>query len=278
MSTRANHDLRVEGLSLGYDGSLVLDSLDLAVADASITVIVGPNASGKSTLLRGMARLLKPDAGRVVLDGSDIRSINTKQLARWLGLLPQQPTAPEGITVGDLVGRGRFPHQGWLRQWSAGDDAAVALALAETATTELVDRRVDELSGGQRQRVWIAMVLAQEPDILLLDEPTTFLDVHHQVEVLDLLHDLNRARGTTTVMVLHDLNMAARYADDIVVMSRGRIIATGTPEEVLTAETVAEAFEIECIVVPDPVTRSPMVIPFGRFHRPGEVEFGGDIG
>ena len=277
MTARAHHDLRVEGLSLGYDGARVVDSLDLAIADASITVIVGPNASGKSTLLRGMARLLKPDAGRVVLDGRDIRSLDTKVLARWLGLLPQQPTAPEGITVGDLVGRGRFPHQGWLRQWSAADDAAVALALAETGTADLVDRRVEELSGGQRQRVWIAMVLAQEPDILLLDEPTTFLDVRHQVEVLDLLHDLNRARGTTTVMVLHDLNLAARYADDIVVMSRGSVIAHGPPAAVLTAEIVAAAFGMECIVLPDPVTSSPMVVPFGRFHRPGGVEIPSDI-
>ena len=260
------HTLDARGLGLSYDGRPVVRDLDLAIPPGAITVIVGPNACGKSTILRGMARLMKPDAGVVQLDGRDIRSIASKQLATWVGLLPQQPIAPDGITVGDLVARGRYPHQGWLRQWTAADEAAVAHALDVTDTLSIGDRRVEELSGGQRQRVWIAMALAQQTDILLLDEPTTFLDVTHQIEVLDLLHELNTTRGTTIVMVLHDLNLAARYADHIVVMSQGAIVTSGSPREVITEETVATAFGMDCLVIDDPVCGSPMVVPRGRFH------------
>jgi len=260
-------ELGAEGIRLAYDGRVIVDDLTVSIPSGKTTVIVGPNACGKSTLLRGLARLMRPAAGRVLLDGADIHSIPTKQLARSLGLLPQQPLAPDGITVADLVGRGRYPHQGVFRQRSAGDDAAVARALEQTSTLELASRPVEELSGGQRQRVWIAMALAQQPDILLLDEPTTYLDVAHQVEVLDLLHDLNKTRGTTVVMVLHDLNLAARYADHLIVMAGGAIVTEGTPAEVISVDTVRSAFGLDSVVVSDPVCGSPMVIPFGRFHR-----------
>jgi iron complex transport system ATP-binding protein len=263
------HDYRATELTLAYDGRRVIENLDLRVADGKITVIVGANASGKSTLLRGIARLLKPVAGTVTLDGRDIQSANSKWMATLVGLLPQQPVAPEGITVSDLVSRGRYPHQGWFRQWSSTDDATVARAMEATGTLDLATRTVDELSGGQRQRAWIAMALAQETDILLLDEPTTFLDVTHQVEVLDLLTDLNRERGTTVVMVLHDLNLAARYADELVVMAGGRIVAQGAPGEVLTEAVVRSAFSLESRILADPVSGSPMVVPIGRFHSDG---------
>jgi iron complex transport system ATP-binding protein len=260
------HELRAVGLSLGYDGKTIVDTLDLTIEPGRVTVIVGANASGKSTLLRGIARLLRPEKGEVVLDGADISSLSSKKVATVVGLLPQQPIAPDGITVSDLVGRGRYPHQGWFRQWSSSDDAIVADALAATDTLGLAERRLEELSGGQRQRVWIAMALAQDPDILLLDEPTTFLDVTHQIEVLDLLLELNRERGTTVVMVLHDLNLAARYADRLVVMSKGQIIAAGSPSQTLTEAVVGDAFGLEARIVPDPVCGSPMVVPIGRFH------------
>ncbi|MCU1544747.1 MAG: iron dicitrate transporter ATP-binding protein [Microbacteriaceae bacterium] len=263
------HELRAAGLRLGYDGRVVIPDLDLVVPDGKVSVIVGANASGKSTLLRGIARLMKPEAGRVLLDGRDIHSLPTAKVATVLGLLPQQPLAPDGITVADLVGRGRHPHQGWFSQWSPADDAAVARALGATDTLALADRRVDELSGGQRQRVWIAMALAQETDILLLDEPTTFLDVAHQIEVLDLLVELNRERGTTVVMVLHDLNLAARYADHLVVMAEGRITMSGRPADVLTPAVVFDAFRLDCLVIDDPVSGAPLIVPRGRFHRGG---------
>jgi len=260
------HELTAAGLSLGYDGVRIVHELDLMIEPGAVTVIVGANASGKSTLLRGLARLLPPQAGRVTLDGRDIAGLPSRQVATVVGLLPQQPIAPEGIGVADLVGRGRYPHQGWFRQWSSTDDAIVAAAMAATDTLELAPRRMEELSGGQRQRVWIAMALAQKPDILLLDEPTTFLDVTHQIEVLDLLHELNHEQGTTVVMVLHDLNLAARYADRLVVMRHGRIVAEGSPTDVLTEQVVQEAFGLTARIIADPVCGSPMVVPIGRFH------------
>ena len=260
------HVFEASGLTLGYDSRRIVTDLDLTVAAGRITVIVGANASGKSTTLRGMARLLRPASGVVSLDGRDIRSLPAKDVARVVGILPQSPIAPEGITVGDLVGRGRYPHQGWFRQWSPADDLAVTDALTVTSSLELVGRRMEELSGGQRQRVWIAMALAQDPDILLLDEPTTFLDVRHQLDVLDLLAGLNRTRRTTVVMVLHDLNLAARYADELVVMAEGRIIANGSPADVLTADLVRDAFGLEAVIAADPVCGTPMVVPIGKFH------------
>ncbi|MFB2597484.1 ABC transporter ATP-binding protein [Herbiconiux sp. P17] len=264
-----SHELRADGIALGYEGRRVVDALDLVIPDGRVTVIVGPNACGKSTLLRALARLMRPEEGVATLDGTDVHKYPSKQLATVLGLLPQQPIAPEGITVADLVGRGRFPRQGLFRQWTAADDEAVAHALRSTGIEDLSGRHIEELSGGQRQRVWIAMALAQQTDILLLDEPTTFLDVTHQIEVLDLLQELNQERGTTVVMVLHDLNLAARYADHLVVMSAGRIVAEGTPRDVISASLVKEAFGLESLVIDDPVSGSPMVVPMGRFHGRG---------
>jgi iron complex transport system ATP-binding protein len=263
------HTLAVESATIGYDERIVVHDMTLEIPTGRITTIVGANACGKSTLLRAMARLLKVKAGRVLLDGTPIDDLPSRQVATLLGLLPQTPISPEGIDVADLVGRGRYPHQGWFRRWTAEDDVAVEEALAATDTLDLADRPVDELSGGQRQRVWIAMALAQQTDVLLLDEPTTFLDVAHQVEVLDLLTDLNRTRGTTIVMVLHDLNLAARYTDNLVALRAGRLVAQGPPSEVVTAELVEEVFGMAAQVVPDPVSGTPLVVPVGRHHSSG---------
>jgi iron complex transport system ATP-binding protein len=259
--------LVAEEVSLGYGERTVVDRLSVRVPDRAVTVIVGANACGKSTLLRGMARLLRPTSGAVLLDGTAIHRQPTRQVARSLGLLPQSPVTPEGVTVADLVGRGRHPHQGPFRRWSTSDERAVAEALELTDTADLAGRVVDELSGGQRQRVWIAMALAQETELLLLDEPTTFLDLAHQVEMLDLLADLNARRGTTVVMVLHDLNLAARYAGHLVAMCEGRVVAEGAPEAVVTEQVVSDVFGLECRVVTDPVSRTPLVVPVGRHHR-----------
>ncbi len=258
--------LTAEGVTLGYGDRTIVDSLDLSLPPGKVTAIVGANACGKSTLLKAMARLLSPTTGQVLLDGKAIHRMPTKQVARVLGLLPQSPVAPDGIAVSDLVSRGRHPHQGALSRWTRADDDAVARALDATDTAHLADRHVDQLSGGQRQRVWIAMALAQETDVLLLDEPTTFLDISHQIDVLDLLTDLNRERGTTVAMVLHDLNLAARYADHLVAMAQGRIVAAGDPTEVLTEDTVQEVFGLRSRVVPDPLTGRPMIVPIGRHH------------
>ncbi|MEP7764296.1 ABC transporter ATP-binding protein [Sanguibacter sp. 25GB23B1] len=261
-----SHTLLVEDLTLGYGDRTVVEHLDLAVPPGKVTAIVGANACGKSTLLRSMSRLLAPRSGHVLLDGKEVHSMPAKQLARTLGLLPQSPIAPEGITVADLVGRGRNPHQGMFSRWSHADDVAVAAALDATETAALADRPVDELSGGQRQRVWIAMALAQQTDLLLLDEPTTFLDVSHQVEVLDLLTDLNRSRGTTIVMVLHDLNLAARYADHLIALADGRLHSAGDPADVLTEETVRAVFGLDSQVIVDPTSGKPLMLPIGRHH------------
>jgi iron complex transport system ATP-binding protein len=263
-----DHRLEAAEVTLAYGDRTVVERLSLEIAPGRITAIVGANGCGKSTLLRALARLIAPMQGSILLDGEPIGSRASKHIARVLGLLPQSPIAPEGITVADLVGRGRHPHQRLLARWNTHDYEAVGAALAATGTTDLAERSVDELSGGQRQRVWIAMALAQETDILLLDEPTTFLDVAHQIEVLDLLAELGRDRGTTIVMVLHDLNLAARYADEIVAMQGGRIIANGPPSQVLDAELVEQVFGIRSHVIDDPVSGSPLVVPIGR-HRVG---------
>ncbi len=268
------HDLRAEDLCLAYDAKVVVDGLSLAIPRGRITVIVGANACGKSTLLRGLARLLKPKAGTVHLDGESISRLPTREVATRLGILPQSPVAPEGLTVADLVARGRYPHQRWFRQWSADDEAAVAAALEATGTADLAARPVDELSGGQRQRAWIAMALAQGTPILLLDEPTTFLDLAHQVEVLDLLGELNATEGRTVVLVLHDLNQACRYAHHLVAMVDGAIVAQGAPTDVVSEELVGEVFGLECRVVPDPVAATPLVIPVGARHRRPLVDAG----
>ncbi|QSB14652.1 ABC transporter ATP-binding protein [Natronosporangium hydrolyticum] len=256
--------LRTDGLRLGYDGALVIDDLTVSVPAGRITALVGPNGCGKSTLLRGMARLLRPARGAVLLDGADIAQLPAKQLARQLGLLPQSPTAPEGLLVADLVARGRYPHQSWLSQWSRDDEAAVTQALAMTGAEELRDRVVDELSGGQRQRVWIAMALAQQTDTLLLDEPTTFLDMSYQVEVLELLRRLNRDEGRTIVVVLHDLNQACRYADELVALADGAVVAQGPPTQIVDEDLVRRVFAIDCRIIDDPVSHTPLVVPMGR--------------
>ncbi|OLT37979.1 iron dicitrate ABC transporter ATP-binding protein [Actinomadura sp. CNU-125] len=266
-----SHSLAAEGLTLGYGDRVVVESLDLTVPPGEITVVVGANACGKSTLLRSLSRLLAPRTGRVVLDGKLVHRMPAKELARTLGLLPQSPIAPEGITVLDLVSRGRHPHQGMFARWNGKDDEAVAAALEATRTTDLADRAVDELSGGQRQRVWIAMALAQQTDLLLLDEPTTFLDPSHQIDVLDLLTDLNGTRGTTIVMVLHDLNLAARYADHLIALADGNVHASGTPAEVLTEDTVRTVFDLDSRIIEDPVSGRPLMLPIGRHNVRAEI-------
>ena len=267
-STTLASRLQARELSLAYDDRTIVENLSVDVPTGQISVVVGANACGKSTLLRGLARLLRPSAGQVLLDGTDIHRTPTRAVAQKLGLLPQSPTCPEGVTVVDLVGRGRHPHQGRFHRWNSADEKAVTRALETTGTLELAERVVDELSGGQRQRVWIAMALAQETDLLLLDEPTTYLDVAHQIEVLDLLVELNRSRGTTVVMVLHELNLAARYADHLIAMRDGEIVASGKPAEVITESAVRRVFGMDCQVITDPIARTPMVIPIGRHHRP----------
>jgi iron complex transport system ATP-binding protein len=258
------HTLSAEHLRLAYERVDVISDLSVTIPAGRITVIVGANACGKSTLLRGLARLLKPRAGAVYLDGESIHRLPTKEVARRLGILPQSPIAPDGITVADLVMRGRYPHQAWFRQWSAADEQAVAAAMAATETLDISDRPVDELSGGQRQRAWIAMALAQDTGIMLLDEPTTFLDISHQVEVLDLLTHLNQRHGRTIVLVLHDLNQACRYSHHLIAMRSGSIVAEGEPAEVVTCKLVEEVFDLRCKLVPDPVSGTPMVVPIGR--------------
>lgn len=255
--------LVADSVDLGYGERLVVSGLSLAIQSGLVTAIVGPNACGKSTLLRALARIITPNQGQVVLDGEDIHSLPTKEVARRLGLLPQTPIAPDGILVADLVARGRSPHQTLFQQWSTADEAAVMAALEATETLDLAERPVDELSGGQRQRVWIAMTLAQETPILLLDEPTTFLDITHQVELLDMVSSLNRERGRTVVMVLHDLNMACRYAQYLVAMRDGRIVTEGPPEDVMTETTVREVFDLDSVVIADPVRGTPLVVPRG---------------
>lgn len=261
MSDDQKSRLQAEKVRLAYDNLVVIEDLDLAIPDSEITVIVGPNACGKSTLLRALARLLRPGSGQVVLDGSEIHSLPSKEVARRLGLLPQSPISPEGILVVDLVARGRTPHQKLFQQWSDADEHAVRSALEATATLHLADRPVDELSGGQRQRVWIAMALAQETDLLLLDEPTTYLDITHQVEVLDLIDRLNTEQGRTVVVVLHDLNLACRYASHVVAMRDGEIVMSGTPSDVITAESVKDVFGLDSVVIEDPISGTPLVVP-----------------
>lgn len=255
--------LAATGLRVRYGDRTVIDDLTLDVPAGKVTTIIGPNGCGKSTLLRALSRLLKPAAGVVRLEGKDIRGLRTKEVAKVLGLLPQAPTAPEGLTVGDLVARGRHPHQSWLRQWSSEDEDHVAEALELTGMLDLADRPVDELSGGQRQRVWISMTLAQGTELLLLDEPTTYLDLAHAIEVLDLVDRLQEDLGRTVVMVLHDLNLAIRYSDHLVVMRDGRIIATGPPSAVITAELLHDAFGLHAAVIEDPITGGPLVVPIG---------------
>jgi iron complex transport system ATP-binding protein len=270
--------LRAEHATIGYHRRPISTDLSVSIPDGSFTVIIGPNACGKSTLLRALSRLLSPSSGQVILDGREIRSYKAKEVARRLGLLPQTSHAPDGIRVADLVARGRYPHQGLIRQWTAADERAVADAMAATGVTDLSGRLVDELSGGQRQRVWVAMALAQQTELLLLDEPTTFLDIAHQIELLELFTDLHLA-GRTLVAVLHDLNQAARYATHLIAMRDGRVVGEGPPERIVTAELVEAVFGIPCLVAPDPVTGLPAVTPLGRDRAPSRPPpVGKDVG
>ncbi|KUL23342.1 ABC transporter ATP-binding protein [Actinoplanes awajinensis] len=256
------------GMTLAYDKRVIAEDLSVEIPDGSFTVIIGPNACGKSTLLRALSRLLKPTVGTVLLDGSDVHTLPTRTVARTLGLLPQSSTAPDGITVAELVARGRYPHQGLLRRWSAQDEQVVTESMAATGVGDLAGRNVDELSGGQRQRVWIAMALAQQTPLLLLDEPTTYLDIAHQIEVLDLCAELHERQGRTLVAVLHDLNHAARYATHLIAMRGGKVAKSGVPGEVLTAELVEDVFGLPCRVIDDPETGTPLVVPAARKRTP----------
>jgi iron complex transport system ATP-binding protein len=256
--------LTTRRLTLAYDGNVIIQGLDLAIPQGQITTLVGPNGCGKSTLLRGMARLLKPKGGTVYLEGDAIAHLPTKELAKRLGILPQSPTAPEGLTVRELVAQGRYPHQNWLQQWSREDELKVEEAIATTHLHDFANRPLDTLSGGQRQRAWIAMALAQNTDILLLDEPTTYLDLAHQIEVLDLLHDLNTQQGKTIIMVLHDLNQAGRYADHLIALKAGTVYAQGNPREVMTESLVREVFGLKSRIIRDPVVGTPLCIPISR--------------
>lgn len=258
--------LQANNIFAGYDKKIINDDISILIPKNKISVIIGANACGKSTLLKTMARLIQPSSGNITLDGKKISEIPSKELARSLGLLPQSPIVPEGITVADLVSRGRFPYQSFLKGLGKKDYEVVEEALEIMGITDIANRCVDELSGGQRQRVWIAMALAQETDILLLDEPTTYLDITYQIEILDLLTDLNRKKGTTIVMVLHDINLSARYADYIFALRKGKLISEGSPSEIITEDLIKDVFDLDCTVISDPVSGTPFIVPQGRHH------------
>lgn len=255
--------LRAQNVSLGYDGRNVIQDLSLAVLDGKVTSIIGPNGCGKSTLLRGLGRLLPAREGQITLDGLPLNTQSTRHVATQLSILPQTPTAPSGLTVADLVSRGRHPRQKWYQQFSVADRALVGNALRDTGILDLADCALDDLSGGQRQRAWISMILAQETEILLLDEPTTYLDLAHQVDVLELVRSLNLNHNRTVVMVLHDISLASRYSDHMVVMREGTIVAEGNPNDVVTVERLRQVFGLFAEVVAEPTAGRPHVIPLG---------------
>jgi iron complex transport system ATP-binding protein len=256
--------LRAEALQVGYGERVVLAGLEVTIGGGGITALVGPNGSGKSTLLKTLARLLKPSAGAVYLDGVAITRLPTAAVARQLAILPQGPVAPAGLTVSELVEQGRYPHAGALRMLRRQDHEAIAEALELTGMRDFAGRPLDSLSGGERQRAWIALALAQVTPVLLLDEPTTFLDIGHQLEVLQLVRRLNVERGMTVILVLHDLNQAARYASRMVALNNGEIVADGPPAAVLTPKLLAEVFGIEAHILQDPVTGTPVCLPYAN--------------
>ncbi|WP_194709675.1 ABC transporter ATP-binding protein [Radiobacillus deserti] len=258
------HELSTSSLRLGYEDTIIIDDLDITIPIGKITVLIGSNGCGKSTLLRSLARLLKPHGGSVVLDGKDLVTLSTEEVAKRLAILPQSSIAPEGLTVLQLVKQGRYPYQNWINQWSQEDEKAVRFSLKVTNTEGLIEKKVSTLSGGQKQRVWLAMTLAQDTNIVLLDEPTTFLDVSHQIEILDLLYDLNKKQGKTIVMVLHDVNLACRYAEHMIALKNKKIYKEGPPEELITPKSVLDVFGLHCQVETDPLTGTPLCIPYGR--------------
>ncbi|MGL6018462.1 MAG: ATP-binding cassette domain-containing protein [Gibbsiella quercinecans] len=256
--------LRAENLTLSYDKKIVAQNLSVSIPEGELTVIIGPNACGKSTLLRTLSRLMQPQQGAVWLNGKLIGEYATKEVARQLGLLPQTSIAPGDITVFDLVARGRYPHQGLFSRWRPEDQQAVEEAMRATGVAELADQAVDTLSGGQRQRVWIAMVLAQQTPLLLLDEPTTWLDITYQIELLELMRQLNRDKGYTLVVVLHDLNHACRYATHLIAMRGGKVVAEGAPKDIVTPALIEEVYGLPCVIIDDPVSHTPLVVPLGK--------------
>lgn len=262
---KQSHSFSATNISSGYDKKTVVNKIDLEILPNKITTLIGANACGKSTLLKTLTRLIKHDNGKIILDGTNIKKINTKELARTIGLLPQSPIVPEGISVADLIGRGRYPHQKIWQGWSKKDSEAVAKAMDKMNVTELANRSISELSGGQRQRVWIAMSLAQETDILFLDEPTTFLDISYQVEILDILKQLNITEKITIVMVLHDINLAARYSDHLVAMKNGELIAQGHPNDIVNKQLIKEVFNLDAEVIKDPISNGPLIVPKSKF-------------
>lgn len=256
--------LETKSVTLAYEQNVIAKNLSVEIPNGKFTVIVGPNGCGKSTLLRSLSRLLLPQSGEILLNGENIHSQSTREVAKKLGLLPQSAIAPNGIKVIDLVSRGRFPHQKWFQTWSEADQKAVELAMQATGVMDFAQHNVDQLSGGQRQRVWVAMALAQETSLLLLDEPTTYLDIAHQIELMDLFQDLNRIQGHTLVAVLHDLNHACRYADHLIMIKAGEVIATGSPNEIVTEALIKQVFGLSCLILPDPISNTPLIIPRGR--------------
>ena len=256
--------LETKSVTLAYEQNVIAKNLSVEIPNGKFTVIVGPNGCGKSTLLRSLSRLLLPQSGEILLNGENIHSQSTREVAKKLGLLPQSAIAPNGIKVIDLVSRGRFPHQKWFQTWSEADQKAVELAMQATGVMDFAQHNVDQLSGGQRQRVWVAMALAQETSLLLLDEPTTYLDIAHQIELMDLFQDLNRIQGHTLVAVLHDLNHACRYADHLIMIKAGKVIATGSPNEIVTEDLIKQVFGLSCLILPDPISNTPLIIPRGR--------------
>lgn len=259
-------NLHTEALELAYESNVIIQNMNVSIPSGKVTALIGPNGCGKSTLLRGLARLLQPRKGSAYIDGKAIHQMPTRDLAKQLGILPQSPVAPEGLTVMELVAQGRYPHQSWFQQWSLEDEQAIEKALEITGMEEFRMRPVDALSGGQRQRAWIAMTLAQETPVILLDEPTTYLDLAHQVEVLQLLERLNKEQGRTVVMVVHDLNHATRHANHVIAMKAGKIVAAGVPTDIVTSELLQEVFGIDADIVPDPRTGVPLCIPYGLKH------------